>query len=263
MRLIVAALALAVWLAAGRAADPPAKAPSPAKQLADLKAEADKEEKALIQEYKSAKDQAAKEKVIARYKAMVKRIASRCLDLADKNPKDPAALEALLWVLSNQAPGGVSPEVDRAIDLLARDHAQGARLPKLLQALANIGSPKVEALLRAVLEKNPKRDVQAAACLTLAQYLKGRADEPAHKADADRLTKEAEKYFTLAIEKYGDVKIGRQTVADAAKGDLFELQHLSVGKTAPEIEGKDGDGKNFKLSDYKGKVVVLDFWAGW
>jgi hypothetical protein len=30
---------------------------------------------------------------------------------------------------------------------------------------------------------------------------------------------------------------------------------------APEIVGVDQDGKEFKLSDYRGKVVMLDFWA--
>ena len=35
------------------------------------------------------------------------------------------------------------------------------------------------------------------------------------------------------------------------------------GKTAPDIEGEDIDGKKFKLSDYRGKVVVLDFWGNW
>jgi len=36
-----------------------------------------------------------------------------------------------------------------------------------------------------------------------------------------------------------------------------------LGKEAPEIEGEDIDGKRFKLSDYRGKVVVLDFWGNW
>ena len=36
-----------------------------------------------------------------------------------------------------------------------------------------------------------------------------------------------------------------------------------IGQMAPEIEGKDADGKPFKLSDYRGKVVVLDFWGEW
>ena len=30
---------------------------------------------------------------------------------------------------------------------------------------------------------------------------------------------------------------------------------------APEIVGTDQDGKQLKLSDYRGKVVMLDFWA--
>ena len=38
---------------------------------------------------------------------------------------------------------------------------------------------------------------------------------------------------------------------------------LAAGKEAPEIEGEDVDGEKFKLSDYRGKVVLLDFWGHW
>ena len=38
---------------------------------------------------------------------------------------------------------------------------------------------------------------------------------------------------------------------------------LQVGQLAPEIEGADLDGTDFKLSDYRGKVVMLDFWGDW
>lgn len=34
-------------------------------------------------------------------------------------------------------------------------------------------------------------------------------------------------------------------------------------KTAPEFTLKDSNGKPVKLSDYRGKAVVLDFWATW
>ena len=36
-----------------------------------------------------------------------------------------------------------------------------------------------------------------------------------------------------------------------------------VGQFAPDIIGEDLDGVPFRLSDYRGKVVVLDFWGHW
>ncbi len=38
---------------------------------------------------------------------------------------------------------------------------------------------------------------------------------------------------------------------------------FNVGDTADDIEGEDLSGAKFKLSDYRGKVVVLDFWGDW
>jgi peroxiredoxin len=39
------------------------------------------------------------------------------------------------------------------------------------------------------------------------------------------------------------------------------MRFLSVGREALDIEGVDQDGKQFKLSDYRGKVVLLYFWS--
>jgi len=36
-----------------------------------------------------------------------------------------------------------------------------------------------------------------------------------------------------------------------------------IGQTPPEVTGTTLDGKPFKLSDYNGKVIILDFWATW
>ena len=38
---------------------------------------------------------------------------------------------------------------------------------------------------------------------------------------------------------------------------------LEEGKLAIEIHGEDLDGKTFQLSDYAGKVILLDFWGHW
>ena len=39
--------------------------------------------------------------------------------------------------------------------------------------------------------------------------------------------------------------------------------NLKVGAIAPDITGRTPDGKELSLSDFKGKYVVLDFWASW
>jgi peroxiredoxin len=54
-----------------------------------------------------------------------------------------------------------------------------------------------------------------------------------------------------------------KTYGDLARSLLFELNHLVPGKQAPDIEGTDADGKRFRLSDYRGKVVLLTFSADW
>ena len=41
------------------------------------------------------------------------------------------------------------------------------------------------------------------------------------------------------------------------------MGNLAVGKPAPEIDGPGLDGHPLKLSDYRGKVVVLVFWGSW
>jgi hypothetical protein len=74
--------------------------------------------------------------------------------------------------------------------------------------------------------------------------------------------KEVEALFVRAADRFGDIALPWDgTVAATAKSELVEIRTLAVGMQAPEIEGEDQDGKQFKLSDYRGKVVLLYFWS--
>src|SRR5262249_21297299 len=64
-------------------------------------------------------------------------------------------------------------------------------------------------------------------------------------------------------DQFADVKDDASTLGKAAAARLFELQHLGIGKVAPDIEGEDLDGKRMKLSDYRTKVVLVCFWGKW
>ena len=51
--------------------------------------------------------------------------------------------------------------------------------------------------------------------------------------------------------------------AKRAGGEVFKRTRLQVGLEVPDFEAEDVDGVSFRLSDYRGKVVLLDFWGFW
>src|SRR5205814_9121989 len=38
---------------------------------------------------------------------------------------------------------------------------------------------------------------------------------------------------------------------------------IRIGQVAPDFTAKDATGKSVKLSDYRGKLIFLNFWASW
>jgi hypothetical protein len=238
-----------------------------------------------------AKTDADRNKAVARVAAL----SLRCLELAEKNPKDPVALDALvqvvnqeIWLENNTAyPGrGKDSPQSKAIAILLRDHLKSDKLGYACWRVGYGFHKDCETFLRTVLDKNPHRDVRAQACIRLAQFLnarshrldllKGRPEmarryqglfgkdymEALQRQDRAKTSKEVEALFERAVAKYGDAKLPYgEAVGVRAKAELFEIRHLTVGKQADEIEGQDQDGKRFKLSDYRGKVVLLYFWS--
>jgi peroxiredoxin len=51
--------------------------------------------------------------------------------------------------------------------------------------------------------------------------------------------------------------------ADALEPWLFMTRHLMIGDPAPNIIGKDLDGHELQLADFRGKVTVLYFTGEW
>jgi hypothetical protein len=208
--------------------------------------------------------------------------AGRFLAVAKEEPESPVAVDALVWVATRAQ---WSPEAMEALEILKRDHIEDAKVAGICSTLAWSLSTEAETLLRAILEDNPDRDAKAMACLSLAQLLARAAEQGAQLAEspgdaeaeglpapylewfrrrepeADRA--EAEKLFERAASEFGEVEMYGRTVGSLAGGALFEMRHLAIGKVAPEIEGEDVEGVAMKLSDYRGKVVVLDFWGDW
>jgi thiol-disulfide isomerase/thioredoxin len=137
-----------------------------------------------------------------------------------------------------------------------------------LKVMTNAKAALATKTLRLVLEKSSQKELKGQASFVLGQSLRGqyeKAYQKNDKATAAKLAKEAEGLLNLVAKDYADVALpgARELLGQQAKDALFLLQKLSVGKTAPDIEGEDIGGMKLKLSDFRGKVVVLDFWASW
>jgi hypothetical protein len=178
--------------------------------------------------------------------------------------------------------------LDKALAQLGRDHLNNPKLAELIPAMTYNQDEASKKFLRLVHDKSTDAAVRGQATLTLARRLKREVQaariyqaSPERAKQAEQrlgkeqvqallatkpaqIEKEAEGLLEEVLARYKDVKgTFRGTLGKSAEGDLFELRNLTVGKAAPDIEGEDVDGKKFKLSEYRGKVVVLDFWGHW
>ena len=59
------------------------------------------------------------------------------------------------------------------------------------------------------------------------------------------------------------MRMGAGTFADAEADLIRSIRHATVGSVVPELTGSRMDGVEVALSDYRGRVVLLDFWATW
>jgi peroxiredoxin len=237
-------------------AAPTARAASPKDELDALLAELQREQKAAKAAYDKAATDAERRKIAADSEKRPAEYAARFLALAKKYPKDPVAFDALALSVVSGATGTVAKQ---AVNLLLTDHLGNPKLRAFCTEVGEVEPPAAEDLLRGVLAlKAADGPTQAHACFGLGLLLKKRS-EATQGAESQKAAAEAERMLQQVVEKYTAVA----ELTDAARAELFELRHLALGKVAPDVEGTDADGKQFKLSDYRGKVVVLEFWAGW
>lgn len=257
-RLIPALVALLVLVPVCRAGAPPddkdkakegAAKQTPEQQFQALQEAYRKQFNDFIQEYRKAKPE-ERQKIFNEKYPKPQEYAKKFMKLAEEHPTSPAAVDALIWVATVT---GYTAEGMKARELLLKDHIKSAKLGAIAANLADSGSPDAEQTLRRIIKENPHPQVKGQATYALAQVL--------HESNKDE---EAEKLLNEVVKNYAALKAPRGgTLGAAAKGDIYEIEHFGVGKVAPNIVGIDEDGKKFQLKDYRGKVVLLDFWGEW
>ncbi len=66
-------------------------------------------------------------------------------------------------------------------------------------------------------------------------------------------------YANEYLETYGD----KSESAQKLRSQIKNAQSFVVGAEAPDFAMNNMEGEKVKLSDFKGKVVLIDFWASW
>jgi hypothetical protein len=183
-------------------------------------------------------------------------------DLAESAHGTDAAAGAWIAIVGIAGRVDAKDDAHNALEVLLADYLKSpklAELPaRLRYASQEAGADVVQGALRKMLDGSPHANVKASALYTLA----GIALDDSSRSP-EKLA-EARKHFERLSKEFGAVETMRKSTYGAvAEQNLFELDHLQVGMVAPDFEAVDENGKPFKLSDYRGKVVIVDFWGFW
>ena len=207
--------------------------------------------------------------------------------IQDHLASDPGR-EGLIWLVSRG--GAKAKEREDFLATLVAYHATSDDMLKVCRLVASNCSPATFLALNTIEAQNKDPEVRGTASMTRARLQLRRAslverlnDENTDadrmeyyrelygdailavlaKLDVDELRKNAEAELERTGREYKDVEYRDGTMGEYVGYALFELRNLQIGMKAPDIAGEDLAGIPFKLSDYRGKVVVLDFWGDW
>jgi thiol-disulfide isomerase/thioredoxin len=265
----------------------------PEETLASLKKEVGAAFEELESRRKPGTTEAEQKKALDRFYETAADLGRRAVAAVKRRPDAPDAGEALNWA-RHVGTEGNAEFAGVLYDFVAEHYLDSdAILPLCRMAWGDaVKSPQVETCLRAAVERSKNPKVRALCCFSLGRCYQELAsaardlNEPVRREiqeeildrfgpvvirrlrslDPEKLTREAEACFDRTIKEFGDQRpMGTffPPLGEQAEGMLFLLHHLGIGRTAPEIEGEDIDGKPMRLSDYRGKVVMVSFWATW
>ena len=184
-------------------------------------------------------------------------------EIAESYQGTEAALKAEMWFLNSSrylegAEGIDAPSREEITASIFEYYSDSPHLYLLAESWYTLPSEEHQERFGWMAENSPHARVRASAKYVLAT-LAGRGDASAemeqHRVDL----------LTELINGYADEPWNYTTYGEIATAELnpHDPADLEIGDKAPEIIGKNVDGEEMKLSDYIGKVVVLDFWGDW
>jgi thiol-disulfide isomerase/thioredoxin len=234
------------------------------------------------------------------YKQLVATNLPQILDLAQKNPASETAFDMFSWMAMKGLfeRGPVFTNRIQAIEMLAKYQATNSKIGPLCGFIGHrwVGRWREEPVmdfLQVVAKDNPDRANRGQAIFSLGALNACKAENVAEfeqwgsvpfyaaniakfettdllqRGNSKAIADEAERQFNDVVANYADCRDfspdnkEQPLLKTEAERELLQLHHLSLGKVAPDIEAESIEGEKFKLSDSRGRITVLSFWASW
>jgi thiol-disulfide isomerase/thioredoxin len=207
--------------------------------------------------------------------------ATRCLSeiwpIVTGRPRGPASFDALntaIQLLSLPDLSEAKSEYYSGLaELTVTELSADRRLGDLLLQMSQSSAPQMLDAMKTIHDGIDSKEGKAFSTFAIAMMqLRQSEGEQLEDvtAESDRQlavtqarTEQIAPRLQELIDTYSDVRYRDVLLADIAREQLFELQHLSIGSPMLRIEGVDSAGTTFSTDEYAGKVLVLDFWADW
>lgn len=260
--LILASIVLFLGLGVALSEEP--KGPR-AQKLAKLQKKFEADEAELKKKLANAKEADEQQQITFLLKELYAFTAGDAIEIAEEAKKDETAVDACVLALKLLGKVKLTGEnMDKAMAIILENHVESPKIQPILEFMSESGRAGLE-FLNTVSEKTKSKEVQALALFYTALAKDAQASSiegNTPNEHANRLRDEAVDMIEKAVKLAPDVKVGSGPLKTAAAAELASMK-IGVGKPVPEVEGIDPDGKKVKLSSFKGKVVLFDFWATW
>ena len=176
-----------------------------------------------------------------------KKTVDQVIAIAKEHPKEEGVVDGLLWCLK----WANNDQIKEIGSLMVKHYKDGKPLAKLARVYSRMRVGGEDGLRKIVEVATDKKVKQGATYLLAEKLMK------------NEKTKEEGLTLMKQLLDSPDVAKNNPRLRARIKGVVYVHEDLSIGHKVPEIKGVDHEGKEFKLSDYKGKVVLLDFWGYW
>lgn len=229
----------------------------PAARLADLERRFAEERASWTEFRKQAKTLSERAEINAAFPA--EEFAAEYEALAREVPRTELAAQAWYGVFRIGVLMERQASFALGLERLLADHLQSPVIGSVLSALV-YGAPPwtlpaAQDALRKILAGTESKDLRVEALVELAMLV-GLDPTLGEQGRA-----EAEQLLARLEREYGDEELNAMNGREFVAGARYEITKLGVGMVAPDFEITDQEGSRFKLSDYRGQVVVLDFWG--